>query len=64
MGVRSGSAARVSAANASLDRGYGKPKQGMEHTGKDGAPIEIADRSPRDLAKDSAFVLAKATKGT
>ena len=32
-------AARVSAANAILDRGYGKPMQAMEHTGKDGAPL-------------------------
>ena len=32
-------AARVSAANAILDRGYGKPMQAMEHTGKDGAAL-------------------------
>lgn len=32
-------AARVSAANAILDRGYGKPKQAMEHSGKDGSPL-------------------------
>jgi hypothetical protein len=38
-------AARVSAANALLDRGYGKPKQAMEHTGKDGAPIQTEDVS-------------------
>lgn len=31
--------ARVSAANAILDRGYGRPPQALEHTGKDGAPL-------------------------
>jgi len=31
--------ARVSAANALLDRGYGRPPQSLEHTGKDGEPI-------------------------
>lgn len=34
-------AARVSAANAILDRGYGKPKQAMEHTGEDGGPLQV-----------------------
>jgi hypothetical protein len=33
-------AARVTAANALLDRGHGKPIQAMEHTGKDGGLIE------------------------
>ncbi|HEX9743405.1 MAG TPA: hypothetical protein VGA17_11525 [Nitrospiraceae bacterium] len=32
-------AARVSAANSILDRGYGKPMQAMEHSGKNGAPL-------------------------
>lgn len=32
-------AARVSAATAILDRGYGKPKQMNEHSGKDGGDI-------------------------
>lgn len=31
--------ARVSAANAILDRAHGKPKQAVEHSGEDGAPI-------------------------
>lgn len=30
-------AARVSAANAILDRAYGKPKQAMDHTSSDGS---------------------------
>lgn len=32
-------AARVSAATAILDRGYGKPAQAVQHTGKDGGPV-------------------------
>ena len=31
--------ARVAAAVAILDRGYGRPVQAVENTGKDGAPI-------------------------
>jgi hypothetical protein len=31
----------VSAATALLDRGYGKPRQSLEHTGKDGGPVEL-----------------------
>lgn len=34
-------AARVAAANALLDRGYGRPKQAMVHTGKDDGPVQI-----------------------
>jgi hypothetical protein len=34
-------AARVSAANALLDRGHGKPRQALEHGGTDGGPIVI-----------------------
>lgn len=32
-------AARVSAASAILDRGYGKPPQSLEHTGRDGEQL-------------------------
>lgn len=32
----------VQAQIAILDRAYGKPKQALEHTGKDGGPIETA----------------------
>lgn len=32
-------AARVAAANAILDRAHGKPKQSVEATGADGAPL-------------------------
>ncbi len=34
-------AARVTAATALLDRGYGKPRQSVEHAGKDGGPIQV-----------------------
>jgi hypothetical protein len=34
--------ARVSAATAILDRGYGRPKQALEHSGKDGAAMPFA----------------------
>lgn len=33
--------ARVSAANAILDRGYGKPSQEVQHTGKDGEELSM-----------------------
>lgn len=35
-----GGAARVAAANALLDRGYGKPKQSVEASGPDGGAIQ------------------------
>jgi len=38
-------AARVSAANALLDRGYGKPQQSVEMSGPEGGPVEIDDRA-------------------
>lgn len=54
--------ARVSAANAILDRGYGKPKQAMEHTGKDGGPMETVDLTPTEIGRRIAFTLARAAK--
>lgn len=35
--------ARVAAGTALLDRGYGRPRQAVEHTGKDGGPIVYAE---------------------
>jgi hypothetical protein len=55
-------AARVSAANALLDRGYGKPVQGMELTGEDGRPIETRQVSDIDRAKAMAFLATKAAR--
>lgn len=51
--------ARVSAANALLDRGYGKPTQSHEHSGKNGGPIQTVDltnATPEQLdALESVF---------
>jgi hypothetical protein len=41
--------ARVAAANALLDRGYGKASQLVEHTGKDGKPIQTEDVTEANL---------------
>jgi len=54
-------AARVSAANAILDRGYGKPIQTNEHTGKDGKDL-IPEPSDMDLARAITFALTKASR--
>lgn len=35
--------ARVAAANAILDRAYGKPRQSHEHSGPGGAPMQFVD---------------------
>lgn len=37
-------AARVSAANALLDRGYGKPAQAVQVTGAEGGPVTVVTR--------------------
>lgn len=49
-------AARVSAANAILDRGYGKPMQAVEMTGANGGPIETRTI---DASKLSTATLAE-----
>lgn len=49
--------ARVSAANSLLDRGYGKPNQAVELTGKDGAPLipaKLDDMTDEQLAAIAA----------
>lgn len=33
--------ARVAAASALLDRGYGKPRQAVEHSGEGGGPLRV-----------------------
>jgi hypothetical protein len=44
--------ARVAAASCLLDRGWGKPRQSLEHTGSDGAPIQFGFKDiPEDLSK-------------
>lgn len=53
--------ARVSAATALLDRGYGKPTQTLAGTGKDGAVlIDAPELTPLETARRMAFVLASA----
>ncbi len=42
-------AARVAAASALLDRGWGKPQQGLELTGKDGGPIQTEEMNAREV---------------
>jgi len=55
MGSRkSPAAARVSAACALLDRGYGRPTQMAEITGRDGGPIE--SRSAVTLSPQEAYL--------
>jgi len=49
-------AARVSAANAILDRGYGKPQQSHEHTSPDGS---MSPRPAIDASKLSDAALAE-----
>lgn len=36
-------AARVGAASAVLDRGWGRPRQALEHTGDGGGPVQFED---------------------
>ena len=46
-------AARVSAANAILDRGYGKPPQALEHSGPDGGPIHHRELTPEEARREA-----------
>lgn len=50
-------AARVSAANALLDRGFGKPTQAVELTGANGGPVQQVAMS-KDEFKDIAKGIA------
>ncbi len=54
--------ARVSAATAVLDRGYGRPAQTVETSGPGGKPIEIEDVSTKELCRRVAFLFAKAER--
>ena len=52
--------ASIAAANALLDRGWGKAAQPL--SGQDGeSPIETRDVSPLELGRRVAFLLAQAT---
>lgn len=52
-------AARVSAANSILDRGFGKPVQSMEVTNPDGSLAPQIDASKLDTATLTALIAAK-----
>ena len=41
-------AARITAANSLLERGWGKPVMPIEHTGKDEGPVQFEKVSARD----------------
>ena len=49
-------AVRISAGKELLDRGFGKAPQAIEHTGKDGAEMDMGN-DPMDLARRVAFIL-------
>lgn len=51
-------AARASAANTLIERGYGKPKQELEHTGADGGPIQTVDVSNMSNVERAQRLLA------
>ena len=52
-------AARMSAVNTILDRAYGKAPQALEHTGKDGGPIETRNITDEMRAKALTAFMAK-----
>lgn len=54
-------ASRVSAAIAILDRGYGKPTQAVEMSGKDGGPIQTQEVSAREVLASRLALLATRT---
>lgn len=57
-------AARVSAANALLDRGYGKPTQAMDHTSSDGTMTPKPAIDASKLSKSTLEELAELADGT
>jgi hypothetical protein len=61
-GEKTPAAARVSAAVALLDRGWGKPVQMI--TGDEENPIQITSASDRDVAKAIALIFAKGLSAT
>lgn len=55
-------AARVAAAQAILDRGWGKPAQSMELSGPEGGPIQTENLSDEAAARAMAHILIAADK--
>lgn len=54
--------ARVSAATALLDRGYGRPAQAIEHSGPDGEAIQIG-KATADAADFTSAISRLAARG-
>lgn len=52
-------AARVAAANALLDRGYGKPAQAIAVTGANGGPVQQVSMSPDEFQRIAKEVAAE-----
>ena len=57
-------AARVSASNAILDRGYGRPFQSVQLTGKDEGPVQVIDWSKMSTAALREVVSALSDEST
>jgi hypothetical protein len=55
-------AARVSAAEHLLNRGWGKPPQSVEHSGRDGGPIETRVLTDIEAARRIAWLLGNAAE--
>jgi hypothetical protein len=54
--------ARVAAACALLDRGYGRPKQALEHAGKDGSAIQLGVQARVDQFLEKIDAIARRQK--
>ena len=53
---------RVAAAEAILDRGYGRPAQMIEASGLGGGPVQVEDINIRELGRRNAYALRLADK--
>ena len=50
---------RVTAAKEILDRGYGRPAQGVELTGPDGGPIITSDMTSKEAVRLAAYFMQR-----
>lgn len=51
--------AHFSAIKEILDRGYGKPKQAIEHTGKDGEPVQVQHSAADEILRRLDAIAAR-----